>query len=185
MWLSQHKLLWIFSPRYLNESVWFNTWPWMVYSLWIGDFLFVAMRTSHLSGLNLINQLFYHCYKLSKSLCRMAWSSVFLILLCRRESSVNSRVVDETTDGKSLMKSRNKRGPKTVIWETPEETVVAVHDWPSSTTHCMRPAECWLSNHGGGLWPHSVVVSSEVYCAAPYRRPTSKPLARSSMESIS
>jgi hypothetical protein len=32
----------------------------MVYSLWIGDFLFVAMSTSHLSGLNLINQLFSH-----------------------------------------------------------------------------------------------------------------------------
>jgi hypothetical protein len=55
MWLSQLKLLWIFSPRYLAESVWFTTRPWMVYSLWIGDFLFVAMSTSHLSGLNLIN----------------------------------------------------------------------------------------------------------------------------------
>jgi hypothetical protein len=75
MWLSQFKLLWIFSPRYLAESAWFNTWPWMVYSLWIGDFLFVAMSISHLSGLNLINQLFSHCCKLSKSLCRMAWSS--------------------------------------------------------------------------------------------------------------
>ena len=41
MWLSQLKLVWIFSPRYLAESVWFNTWSWMVYSLWIGDFLFV------------------------------------------------------------------------------------------------------------------------------------------------
>jgi hypothetical protein len=47
---------------------------------------------------------------MSKSLCRMAWSSVVLILLYRR--SANSRVVDETTDGKLLMKSRNKRGPK-------------------------------------------------------------------------
>ena len=72
MWLSQLKLLCIFSPRYLAESVWFNAWPWMVYSLWIGDFLFVAMSISHLSGLNLINQLFSHCCKLSKSLCRMA-----------------------------------------------------------------------------------------------------------------
>jgi hypothetical protein len=54
------------------ESVWFNTWPWMVYSQWIGDFLFVAMSTSHLSGLNLINQLFSHCCKFSKSLYRMA-----------------------------------------------------------------------------------------------------------------
>jgi hypothetical protein len=103
MWLSQLKFLCIFSPRYLAESVWFNTWPWMVYSLWIGDFLFVAMSTSHLSGLNLINQLFSHCCKLSKSLYRMAWSSVVLILLYRRQSSANSQVVDETTDGKSLL----------------------------------------------------------------------------------
>ena len=95
--------LWIFSPRYLAESVWFNTWPWMVYSLWIGDFLFFAMSTSHLSGLNLINQLFSHCCKFSKSLYRMAWSSVVLILLYRRQSSANSQVVDETTDGKSLL----------------------------------------------------------------------------------
>jgi hypothetical protein len=43
MSLSQLKLLWIFSPMYLAESVWFNTWPWMVYSLWTGDFLFFAM----------------------------------------------------------------------------------------------------------------------------------------------
>jgi hypothetical protein len=27
MWLSQLKLLCIFSPMYLAESVWFNTWP--------------------------------------------------------------------------------------------------------------------------------------------------------------
>jgi hypothetical protein len=133
------------------------------------------VSTPHLSGLNLINQLFSHCCKLSKSLCRTAWSSVVLILLYRRQSSANSRVVDETTDGKSLIKSRNKRGSKTVPWGTPEETVVAADDWPSSTTHCVHPAESWLSNHGGGLWPHSVVVSSEVYCAAPCRRPWKSP----------
>jgi hypothetical protein len=63
-----------------------------------------------------------------------------LILLYRRQSSANSRAVDETTDGKSLLKSRNKRGPKTVSWGTPEETVVAADDWPSSTTHCVRPS---------------------------------------------
>ena len=63
-----------------------------------------------------------------------------LIILYRRQSSANSRVVDETTDGKSLMKNRNKRGSKMVPWGTPEETVVAADDWPSSTTHCVRPS---------------------------------------------
>jgi hypothetical protein len=65
---------------------------------------------------------------------------VVLILLTRTQSSANSRVVDETTDDKSFMKSMNKRGPKTVPWGTPEETVVAADDWPSSTTHCVRPS---------------------------------------------
>jgi hypothetical protein len=31
---------------------------------------------------------------------------------------------------------------------------------------CVQ-AEGWLSNHWGSLWPHRVVVSSEVYCVAP------------------
>jgi hypothetical protein len=35
---------------------------------------------------------------------------------------------------------------------------------------CVQ-SESWLSNHGGGVWPHSAVVSIEVYCAAPCRRP--------------
>jgi hypothetical protein len=35
---------------------------------------------------------------------------------------------------------RSKRGPKTMTWGTPEETVVAADDWPSSTTHCVRPS---------------------------------------------
>ena len=77
-----------------------------------------------------------------------------LFLLYRRQSSANSQVVDETTDGKSLIKNRNKRGPKTVPWGTSEETVVAADDWPSSTyvLHivCVQ-VESWLSNHGGGL----------------------------------
>jgi hypothetical protein len=55
------------------------------------------MSTSHLSVLNHINQLFSHCCKLSMSLCRMACSSLVLILLCKRQSPANSQVVDETT----------------------------------------------------------------------------------------
>ena len=124
MWLSQLKLLWIFSPRYLAESVWFTTRPWMVYSLWIGDYLFVAMSTSDLSGLNLINQLFSHCCKLSKSLCR-------ILTLFGSNPSMQKTVIC-----KQLMKSRNKTMP----WGTSEETDVAADDWPSSTTHCVRPS---------------------------------------------
>jgi hypothetical protein len=67
----------------------------------------------------------------------MMWSSGDLILLYRRQSSANSLVVDLTDDGKSLIKSRNNRGPRTVSWGTPDETVLADDVWPSSTT-------CWL-----------------------------------------
>jgi hypothetical protein len=48
-----------------------------------------------------------------------------LILLYRRHSSANSLVVDLTDDSKSLLKSRNNRGPRTVPWGTPDETVLA------------------------------------------------------------
>ena len=170
----------------------------MVYSLWIWDFLFVAMSTSHLSGFTLINQLFSDCCKLSKSLCRMAWSAVVLILLYRRQSSSNSRLVDETTDGKSLMKSRNKRDPKTVPWGTPEETVVATDDWPSSTTHCVRPnRKLVIQSWRWPLTPSCYIFIRSLLCSTlskaleKSRRiqsicsPTSRLLARSSMESIS
>jgi hypothetical protein len=139
-WSYQCGYLSLNSCEYLSLCTWlglFGSIPgltWYIHYIWIGDFLFVAMSTSHLSGLNFINQLFSHCCKLSKSLCRMVWSSAVLIIIYRRQSSANSRVVDETTDGKSLMKSRNKRGSKMVPWGTPEKTVVAADDWPSSTT---------------------------------------------------
>jgi hypothetical protein len=76
---------------------------------------------------------------------------VVLILLTRRQSSANSRVVDETTDDKSFMKSMNKRGPKTVPWETPEETVVAAMIGHQVLHIVCVQAESWLSNHGDGL----------------------------------
>jgi hypothetical protein len=48
-------------------------------------------------------------------------------------------VVDETTDGKSLMKNRSKRGPNTMTWGTPAETVVAADDGPSSKWPYIEP----------------------------------------------
>jgi hypothetical protein len=67
----------------------------------------------------------------------MVRSSDVQILLYMRQSSADSRVVDLNNDGKSLIKSRNNRGPRTVPWGTPDETVLAGDVWPSSTT-------CWL-----------------------------------------
>ena len=48
-------------------------------------------------------------------------------------------MVDDTVDGKSFMKIEKRSGPKTVPWGTPDETVVATDDWPSSTTRWLRP----------------------------------------------
>ena len=141
--------------------------------------------------------MFSHCCKLSKSLCRMAWSSVVLILLTRRQSSANSRVVDETTDDKSFMKSMNKRGPKTVPWETGEETVVAAMIGHQVLHIVCVQAESWLSNHGDGLWPQCCSFIRSLLCGTlskvleKSRRiqsicsPTSRLIARSWMESIS
>ena len=51
-------------------------------------------------------------------------SSVDLILLYKTQSSAKSLTVDpvEMTSGKSLMKSRNNRGPSTLPWGTPDWT---------------------------------------------------------------
>ena len=49
-----------------------------------------------------------------------------------RQSSANNLVLDERTHlGRSFMYTRNKRGPRTVTWATPDVTGLVSDDFPS------------------------------------------------------
>ncbi|KAH3796132.1 hypothetical protein DPMN_149699 [Dreissena polymorpha] len=50
------------------------------------------------------------------------------------QSSANRRTLDFTDEGRSLMKSRNRRGPRTDPLGTPEITGAMVEVAPSTTT---------------------------------------------------
>ena len=57
------------------------------------------------------------------------------------QSSAKSLTLEEITDGKSLMSSKNRIGPKTVPCGTPESTVTRSDCIPSTTTRCFRKLE--------------------------------------------
>ena len=73
------------------------------------------------------------------------------------------------------MENMNKRGPRRYPGGLLKKRL-----WQLMIGHqvlhivCVQ-TESWLSNHGGDLWPHCVIFSSEVYCAAPCRRPWKSP----------
>jgi hypothetical protein len=69
IWLFHESVLSMVTPRYFALLVSCNTWPWMVYLASMIFFLFVILMTSHLSGLNDINQSFSHCCKVSRLFC--------------------------------------------------------------------------------------------------------------------
>ena len=56
-----------------------------------------------------------------------------------RQSSANNLVLDERTHlGRSFMYTRNKRGPRTVLWGTPHVIGLVSDDFPSRMTVCSR-----------------------------------------------
>ena len=76
--------------------------------------------------------------KLFRSCCRIVWSELFLMRRYSRQSSANSRTVDFTLSGRSLMLQRNVSGPSTVPWGTPESTDVSLLDSPSTIVLMVR-----------------------------------------------
>ena len=61
--------------------------------------------------------------------------------LYRRASSAKRRIFDATHSGRSLMKTKNNSGPKTVPWGTPDVALATLLLVPSRMT-------CWYVQTG-------------------------------------
>ena len=95
------------------------------------------VRCTHLEGLKLINHLLAHSDKVFKSLCKIVMSSAELMILYIKVSSAYSFTWDGTIIGRSLMYNRNKRGPRTEPWGTPDKTLIEQLLVLFSTTRCV------------------------------------------------
>ena len=99
----------------------------------------VIVTTSHLSGLNSINQFASHCCIVSRSFCSVFASHASqLIVRYNKQSSANSLAFDEVFLVISLMQIRKRSGSNTVPWGTPDVTSDLEECFPSSTTSCFR-----------------------------------------------
>jgi len=75
--------------------------------------------------------------------------------LYSRESSAKRRQVEDTHSGRSLIKIRNKSGPRTMPWETPDVTGAAVSRGNSyendllcaATEEVLDPCQCVAAHH--------------------------------------
>ena len=57
------------------------------------------------------------------------------------QSSTNNLTVDDVCSARSLMKSRNNKGPRTEPWGTQDFTGDGSEDAPSTTTFCVLPSK--------------------------------------------
>ena len=99
----------------------------------------VTLIEWHLATLNFICQSASHCPKLVRSSCKVKQSWSECIFLYRTQSSANRRTEDLMLSGRSFMKRRNRTGPKTDPWGTPDSTGTGSEAWPSKTTCWVRP----------------------------------------------
>ena len=90
-----------------------NSWLQNVYLCWDG-FLLPMVKVQHLDGLNFINHVSCQLSRDVKSSCSISRSWVEVIGEYRRQSSANNLVLEVTVFGRSLMYSRNHKGPVTV-----------------------------------------------------------------------
>ena len=56
------------------------------------------------------------------------------MFLYKTQSSAKRRTDDLIFSGRSLIKMRNRAGPKTDPWGTPDRTGTGSEAWPSNTT---------------------------------------------------
>ena len=61
------------------------------------------------------------------------------MFLYKTQLSAKRRTDDLIFSGRSLIKMRNRTGPKTDPWGTPDRTETGSKAWPSNTTLVERP----------------------------------------------
>ena len=135
---SHFRSLVIETPRYECESVSCNIdWP-SVY--WWVDFVLECetFRTKHFLALNCICQLSCHSESVFKSVCKRSTSESSWMGRYITQSSANKRTSDVILSGRSFIYAKNKRGPRTVPWGTPDLTCTHCEWSPSTTTRCRR-----------------------------------------------
>ena len=93
------------------------------------------MQDLHLLGLKCISQVFSHCSSFCRSCCKV-WES-FLLVTVRftAVSSANSLTCELIFSGRSFMYNKNKIGPRTEPWGTPDVTGISDDFSPSRATH--------------------------------------------------
>ena len=85
--------------------------------------------TWHLLGLKRISQVFSHCSSFCRS-CYQVWESFLLVTVkYTAVSSTNSLNCEVIFTGRTFMYSRNKIGPRTEPWGTPDVTGIS-DDFP-------------------------------------------------------
>lgn len=152
-------LMWLFhllmvTPMYLLELTTSRWCPCIVQLAVMGFRLLVICITTHFSRWDAICQSSSHLVRdlESRLFCKVSASALFVIGLHRRHSSVKRRASDSVLSGRSLMKRRNSKGPKTVPCGTPNTTGAVVGIWPSRST-CLVCQEVGNSLEGGASYP--------------------------------
>ena len=128
----------ISSPRYFAWSTGSKTWPcrtkWVC--VWGGFRARVICRTWHLLGLKCLLPLF--------NFLKILLQGLGIIFAGDGQVSVSSSkslTCEFLFSGRSFMYRRNKIGPRTEPWGTPEVTRTSDDFCPSKATHCERPSK--------------------------------------------
>ena len=144
------------TPRYLVSRIPSIFLPSILYVKLLFPLVFHVMeRTLHFLTLNSMPQVCDHWTRVLRSCWRASWSCFEVISLYRRQSSAKRRTEDCRELAMSLMKMRNRAGPSTEPWGTPESTGHSLDVKPSTTTR-------WVAQKGA-YPPESVLVKVAVF----------------------
>ena len=105
-----------------------------IYLVFKGLTFLVIRRTLHFEGLKCISNIFSHCSRHARSVCR-TWPVIARYMAV---SSAKCLTLDLTYSGRSLLYARKRIGPRTEHCGTPEETGTSSELIPLITTVCFR-----------------------------------------------
>ena len=136
--------------------------------------LLVIRICSHLSGLSGLKTI---CHSLShscrwlRSVCSDAAFCWSRMTLYRWQSSAKSRTEEETLEGRSLMYTKNRRGPSTVPCGTPDVTAARDDVFHQGPLADFYSRESFVSRIGFCLWCHSNGAWLQGADGEPYQKP--------------